>query len=149
MNVVLLTKDYVPKLCDFGLSELRGATVASINSQAVTGETGGAAGTMAYMAPELLDFTIDASEETDMYSFGILLSNEDSGRPDPTYVPSPLSTCGPPPSLRTNSSPKSSPIMISKLSSLAAARMPRPSTPRPADARGCRVRNTCRLSWWR
>jgi serine/threonine protein kinase len=72
-HAVLLTKDYVPKLCDFGLSKLRGATVASVNSKAVIGESGGAVGTMAYMAPELLDFEVDASEETDMYSFGVVL----------------------------------------------------------------------------
>lgn len=68
---VLLTKDYAAKLCDFGLSKLRGRTSSTMRLSEHVKDKG--VGTMAYMAPELLDFDNDANEKTDVYSFGILL----------------------------------------------------------------------------
>jgi len=75
---VLLGKDFVPKLCDFGLVQLRGkctATTASSTMEADDDSGGaGAPGTPAYMAPELLDAATKASEKTDVYSFGIIMN---------------------------------------------------------------------------
>lgn len=45
------TAQYVPKISDFGLSRLRGSVTATANS---AGAPGGASGTLAWMAPELL-----------------------------------------------------------------------------------------------
>ena len=71
MVVVLLTADYDAKLCDFGLSQIRGRTGSTMKLSEHAKNAG--AGTMAYMAPELLNLDTDASPQTDVYSFGILL----------------------------------------------------------------------------
>ena len=75
---VLLTNDYTPKLCDFGLTELKGKTSASSASTitAVNDDDNSmkmCGGTPSYMAPELLDLKNTISSKTDCYSFGILL----------------------------------------------------------------------------
>mmetsp|Transcript_12188 Transcript_12188/g.23307 ORF Transcript_12188/g.23307 Transcript_12188/m.23307 type:complete len:493 (-) Transcript_12188:11-1489(-) len=71
---ILVTSDWDAKLCDFGMVKLRGKASASVASSALEGkdsEGGNAAGTAAYMAPELLGDAV-INEKTDIYSFGIL-----------------------------------------------------------------------------
>ncbi|XP_047525903.1 interleukin-1 receptor-associated kinase 4-like [Pieris napi] len=58
---ILLTKDYVPKLCDFGLAKQYDCTIMTTCPM----------GTSAYMAPEGLHGTI--TQKIDIYSFGIVL----------------------------------------------------------------------------
>ncbi|XP_022117951.2 interleukin-1 receptor-associated kinase 4 [Pieris rapae] len=58
---ILLTKDYVPKLCDFGLAKQYDFTIMTTCPM----------GTSAYMAPEGLHGTI--TQKIDIYSFGIVL----------------------------------------------------------------------------
>ena len=75
---MLLVNDYTPKLCDFGLTELKGKTSASSASTitAVNDDDNSmkmCGGTPSYMAPELLDLKNTISSKTDCYSFGILL----------------------------------------------------------------------------
>ena len=73
-----MTSDYTPKLCDFGLTELKGKTSASSASTITVVNDGDnsmkmSGGTPSYMAPELLDLENTISSKTDCYSFGILL----------------------------------------------------------------------------
>ncbi|XP_041970897.1 interleukin-1 receptor-associated kinase 4-like [Aricia agestis] len=58
---ILLTRDCVPKLCDFGLSKQHDATTFITTPQ----------GTESYMAHEMLHGTI--TQKGDIYSFGIVL----------------------------------------------------------------------------
>ncbi|KAL0861251.1 hypothetical protein ABMA27_008814 [Loxostege sticticalis] len=58
---ILLTRDYQPKLCDFGLAK-------SFNTTMITKSV---VGTMAYMSPERLRGTV--TQKSDVYSFGIVL----------------------------------------------------------------------------
>jgi len=75
---VLLVEDFVPKITDFGLVRLRAKSASSTNAAAIAAEDddvgGRAAGTAAYMAPELLQLDTFASESTDVYSYGIVLN---------------------------------------------------------------------------
>ena len=68
---VLLSKDWEPMLGDFGLARLV--------SRDKLGATMTAAGTMGYMAPELV-YTGRATEKADVYSFGILALEIACGR---------------------------------------------------------------------
>jgi serine/threonine protein kinase len=69
MNV-LLTSDFVSKICDFG------AAIQRLNSTAIMGSKAGAAATLQYTlhysAPELLVGSA-ANSKTDMYAFGIIM----------------------------------------------------------------------------
>lgn len=58
---ILLTRDCVPKLCDFGLAKQYNDTFVTTSPM----------GTSAYMAPEGLSGTI--TQKVDIYSFGIVL----------------------------------------------------------------------------
>ncbi|GBP47674.1 Interleukin-1 receptor-associated kinase 4 [Eumeta japonica] len=58
---ILLTKEYIPKLCDFGLAKQFDSTFITTAPM----------GTSAYMAPEGFSGTI--SEKIDIYSYGIVL----------------------------------------------------------------------------
>ena len=74
---VLVDSSYIAKITDFGLSTLRGKTSSSVVSSTMQKEDDGenvAAGTGAYMAPELLDSTSPPDFKADVYSFGILLN---------------------------------------------------------------------------
>ncbi|XP_059055699.1 interleukin-1 receptor-associated kinase 4-like [Achroia grisella] len=58
---ILLTSEYVPKLCDFGLAK-------NVDSTFITSSL---MGTSAYMAPEGFSGTV--TQKTDIYSYGIVL----------------------------------------------------------------------------
>ncbi|CAH0729248.1 unnamed protein product, partial [Brenthis ino] len=58
---ILLTKDYVPKLCDFGVAKQYDATFMTTCFM----------GTSAYMAPEALQGMV--TQKTDIFSYGIVL----------------------------------------------------------------------------
>ncbi|KAJ2952061.1 hypothetical protein O0L34_g4325 [Tuta absoluta] len=60
---ILLTRDCVPKLCDFGLAKQYESTTKALTSCPM--------GTSAYMAPEGFSGTI--TQKIDVYSFGIVL----------------------------------------------------------------------------
>ena len=64
---VLVTPDGIPKLIDFGFA-------MSVDGQDFTRmtKTGNVVGTFLYMAPEVLIGVSDASEKSDLYSFGLL-----------------------------------------------------------------------------
>ena len=68
---VLLSKDWEPMLGDFGLAKL-------VSHEKIWATTT-AAGTMGYMAPELV-YTGRATEKADVYSFGILALEVACGR---------------------------------------------------------------------
>ena len=64
---------YVPKIADFGMSRMLGGLSASTISTARTGgaaASGTAAGTLAWMAPEMLTGS-RATEGSDVYAFGM------------------------------------------------------------------------------
>ena len=64
---VLVTPEAIPKLIDFGFA-------MSVDGQDFTRmtKTGNVVGTFLYMAPEVLIGVADASEKSDLYSFGLL-----------------------------------------------------------------------------
>ena len=64
---VLLDRDRRCKVTDFGLSKSE-----SLNTAATQSTMGGAKGTPAYMAPELLDSNT-FTEETDVYAYGMIV----------------------------------------------------------------------------
>jgi serine/threonine protein kinase len=64
---VLLTSDGHAKLCDFGL-----ATLHTLTATASSAHEGRQAGTLAWMAPELL-LGNKCNESTDIYSFGVIM----------------------------------------------------------------------------
>lgn len=61
---VLLDENYRAKLCDFGLSKVKSETRSSTSK-------GGAVGTLAWMAPELLDPDTHFAASADIYSMAI------------------------------------------------------------------------------
>ena len=82
---ILITDDYTAKIADFGLARLRAKTSTSVSSKVLDGSgEGGARGTAAYMAPELLDGGKRTNEKTDVYSFGVLM-NELVQETEPFY----------------------------------------------------------------
>lgn len=75
---ILLTKDFVPKLCDFGLTENFDISVVQSDHKA---------GTPAYMAPESSCGTI--TQKGDVYSYGIVMLEIITGKTaivDENYV---------------------------------------------------------------
>lgn len=66
---MLLDNDFEPKLSDFGLAKLQ-----SRKESGVTSLTGGARGTIGYIAPEVFMRSLGGvSHKSDVYSFGMLL----------------------------------------------------------------------------
>ncbi|XP_024515168.1 probable leucine-rich repeat receptor-like protein kinase At5g63930 [Selaginella moellendorffii] len=64
-NNILLDKDMVPKIADFGLAKL-------IEKEAETKSMSYIAGSYGYIAPEYA-FTLKVNEKSDIYSFGVIL----------------------------------------------------------------------------
>ncbi|KAK9105794.1 hypothetical protein Scep_022638 [Stephania cephalantha] len=65
---ILLDNDFVPKISDFGLAKLYS------RADSVVQLTGGARGTIGYIAPEIFLSNLGgASHKSDVYSFGMLL----------------------------------------------------------------------------
>lgn len=76
---VLLDPELHAKLADFGLSTFQGGSQSE--SGLGSGESRDSGGTLAYLAPELLDnVNTKASEASDIYSFGILMWSVLAGR---------------------------------------------------------------------
>ncbi|XP_052047356.1 receptor-interacting serine/threonine-protein kinase 3 [Apodemus sylvaticus] len=74
---VLLDPELHAKLADFGLSTFQGGSQSGSGS----GESRDSGGTLAYLAPELLEnVNTKASEASDVYSFGILMWSVLAGR---------------------------------------------------------------------
>lgn len=85
---VLLTDDFHAKIADFGLATFRAKSASTTSSHLLSATTssssrdddkdtdfeGIAGGTAAYMAPELLTGSALANENTDVYSFGVLMN---------------------------------------------------------------------------
>jgi serine/threonine protein kinase len=69
---VLVGKDWIAKVGDFGSS-------SGANTTAATTRAGGAAGTLKYEAPEVLDGEGEGSAPSDVYSFAITMY-ETAGR---------------------------------------------------------------------
>jgi serine/threonine protein kinase len=65
---ILLTCDGHAKLCDFGL-----ATLHTLTTTATSAHEGQQAGTLPWMAPELVLLGSKCNESTDIYSFGIIM----------------------------------------------------------------------------
>jgi hypothetical protein len=69
---ILLTADGAPKLTDFGLAKIGGATQMTVD--------GAIMGSPAYMSPEQAEGKT-ADKRSDVYSFGVMLFNMLAGRP--------------------------------------------------------------------
>lgn len=86
MNV-LLDENMKAKLSDFGLAKLKR------ESQSSHAGVGDAAGTLAWMAPELFNRGGKCTEKSDMYSYGMILWELTSGKipfedaPNPSVIP--------------------------------------------------------------
>jgi serine/threonine protein kinase len=68
---VMVTRDGIVKVMDFGLAKLRG--VSSLT------KSGSTVGTLSYMSPEQLH-GLDSDQRTDIYAFGVLLFEMITGR---------------------------------------------------------------------
>jgi predicted Ser/Thr protein kinase len=71
---ILISKDYIAKVTDFGFATLRGKTSSSIASSIVSNDDTAVCGTAAYMAPELLQSSSPPENSSDVYSFGVMLN---------------------------------------------------------------------------
>ncbi len=71
---VLVSKDYIAKVTDFGFATLRGKTSSSIASSVTSDDGSEVRGTAGYMAPELLSSSNPPEYSSDVYSFGIMLN---------------------------------------------------------------------------